>query len=370
MSYLFARCRGSFRKLLFSLAVSVAWFACASEREQEPAEAKAPAVDIGEIVSALDDEIWHVFQAKNKDYWFGSHVNGAYRYDGKTLVRYSTKDGLPSNGISGFQEDEAGNIYITSDGISRFDGKSFTNLTVEPGSDPDNWVLGKNDLWFAGPKNSGGVYRFDGKSLHFLKFPATAAGDRHYEEVPRAIYTNAKYSPYDPFCVFRDRNGNIWFGSAILGACRFDGKTHTWLGDEHLRNGSFGTRSIVEDKDGKFWFSNALNRYSVDLKDPAAPSFTKEVGLRNPDAPEKVPFGGIMSAVSDETGNLWIATYGEGVWRYDGTDLKHFPVEVGGQPIHLYTITRDRQGTLWLGTQTNGAWRFNGTAFERFLAGP
>ena len=29
---------------------------------------------------------WHVFQAKNGDYWFGKRDRGAYRYDGKTLI--------------------------------------------------------------------------------------------------------------------------------------------------------------------------------------------------------------------------------------------------------------------------------------------
>jgi len=53
----------------------------------------------GELVTELDDAIWHVFQSKNNDYWFGSRDQGVYRYDGKNLVRFTTKDGLCDNDL-------------------------------------------------------------------------------------------------------------------------------------------------------------------------------------------------------------------------------------------------------------------------------
>jgi streptogramin lyase len=133
-----------------------------------------------------------------------------------------------------------------------------------------------------------------------------------------------------------------------------------------VRNGSFGTRSIIEDKDGKFWFSNCSHRYAVDLSDPAKPSFRKEKGLRDAKDPTKLPFGGIMSSIVDRSGALWMATYGEGVWRYDGNNLTHYPVKEGDKGITLFTISQDNQGVLWLGTHTAGAYKFNGKTFEKF----
>ena len=66
----------------------------------------------------------YVFQAKNNDYWFGSDDRGVYRYDGKTIVNFTTKDGLVGNRIRGIQEDKSGNIYFTTyEGISKFDGQ-------------------------------------------------------------------------------------------------------------------------------------------------------------------------------------------------------------------------------------------------------
>jgi len=210
------------------------------------------------------------------------------------------------------------------------------------------------------------VYRYDGKLLHRLELPKTKAGDEHIAEHPRTKYPNIKYSPYDVYSIFKDSKGNLWFGTALLGVCRYDGKSFAWIPESELRNGSFGTRSIIEDKDGKFWFSNIVHRYDVDVSDSAGPSFRKEKGIRDANDPNRVPFGGIMSSTVDSTGALWMATYGEGVWRYDGKNLTHYPVKAGDKTITLFSIHKDNQGVCWLGTHHEGAYKFNGATFEKF----
>src|SRR5262245_27334675 len=122
--------------IAISLVATVS--ACASARDEDPKpeqkanstsnDKKAP-VAKGETVPELGKSVMYVFQAKNNDYWFGSNDRGVYRYDGKSLVNFTTKDGLVSNRIRGVQEDKAGNVYFTTyEGISKFDGQTFTTL--------------------------------------------------------------------------------------------------------------------------------------------------------------------------------------------------------------------------------------------------
>ena len=325
----------------------------------------------GEVVTKLDDAIWHVFQASNSDYWFGSRDQGVYRYDGKSLVRFTIRDGLCDNnlGLGGIQEDKSGNIYFnTAKGISRFDGKSFATLQVASRSSSGNseWKLQPNDLWFQGAQDTGEIYRYDGKLLHRLEFPKTKDGDEHYRQMPRDKFPNAKFSPYDVYSILRDSQGNVWFGTSMLGVCRFDGKSFAWLPESELRNGSFGTRSIVEDKEGHFWFCNTLHRYAVDLNASAGPKFNRVDGIRDANDPSKELIRGIMSSTLDSTDALWMATYQDGVWRYDGESVTRFPVEDGDKEVNTFSIYRDRHGTLWLGTQEAGAYKFNGKTFEKF----
>jgi hypothetical protein len=256
--------------------------------------------------------------------------------------------------------------FTTYAGISRFDGQSFTTLSVSASSAATDWKLQPEDLWFVGPPDAGLVYRYDGKSLHRLEFPKTRAGDEHIAKHPRTTYPNIKSSPYDVYSIFKDSTGNLWFGTAILGVCRYDGKSFAWLLENELRHGSFGTRSIIEDKDGRFWFCNTLHRYDVDLSDSAGPRFRKVEGIRDANDPNRSLIGGIMSSTVDGTGALWMATYGAGVWRYDGKSVTHYSVKDGDQAITLFTIHKDNQGVMWLGTHSAGAYKFNGKTFDKF----
>src|SRR4051794_3713331 len=239
-----------------SLVAAVSACASAQDKSLKPQQKanstsndkKAP-VAKGETVPELGKSAMYVFQAKNGDYWFGSNDRGVYRYDGKTLVNFTTKDGLVSNQIRGVQEDKSGNIYITTyEGISWFDGRAFMTLSAPAKADPKEWKLQPDDLWFVGPPDAGVVFRYDGKAMHRLEFPRTKLGDEHFEKMPRSKFPNAIYSPYDVYCIVRDSKGHLWFGSTCVGVCRYDGQSFDWLTDSALV--AAPVRSILEDGKG------------------------------------------------------------------------------------------------------------------------
>lgn len=347
---------------------------------QQPASDQDSLIAKGATVSELSKSIWSIFQDTNKNYWFGSNGQGVFRYDGKALTNYTTVDGLWDDQIRGIQEDKAGNVYInTLKGINRFDGKSFIQLKIPDNPSPmTEWKLQPDDLWFAGPQNSGAVYRLDGQTIHRLEFPRTKRGDEHYERIPRSKYPNAKYTPYDVYTIYRDHKGSLWFGTADLGVCRFDGKSFDWLYEDHLTNtpggGSFGIRSIIEDKDGKFWFCNTLNRYNISTGDPSGNEpgllrYEREKGIGDLKSKVGEDFFYFASVNEGNDGDLWLTTYGAGVWRYDGKNITQYPVEDDGQGVWIVSIYKDQQGVFWLGTDNAGAYRFSGTEFEKFTPG-
>lgn len=331
----------------------------------------------GVTVAALDKCIFVVFQARSKDYWFGSDGQGLYRFDGKTLVQYTTAHGLSGNRIRSIQEDRSGNILVNSDGgVSRFDGRVFRPLAAAD-ADMRGWKLGPDDLWFTGWQDEGVVYRFDGTSLHRLKFPKTQPGEDHLARYPRSRFPNMTFNPYDVYVIFKDSGGRVWFGTHVLGACRFDGTTFAWAAKSELgfdEDDSFGLRSIAEDKDGKFWFSNTRNRFEIQPPVQNAPagqangtlSVRKEPGITPPADPEEDHPALFMSSVKDKNGDLWLVTLRSGVWRYDGTRATQYQVKDGDAIVTLYSIYQDNEGALWLGTHEHGVYKFNGAAFERF----
>jgi ligand-binding sensor domain-containing protein len=65
-------------------------------------------------------------------------------------------------------------------------------------------------------------------------------------------------------------------------------------------------------------------------------------------------------------GDLWMATLGGSVWRYDGERVMQYPVRDGSNVVTLFSISKDRHDDLWLGTHEHGVYKFDGDSFERF----
>lgn len=311
----------------------------------------------GDIVAELGKSIMVVYQDCKNVYWFGSWETGVYKYDGKTLINFTSKHGLLNDRIDEIKEDELGNIYFSSanatSSISKFNGKSFNTLTAVSSK---NWKLEPTDMWFKySYGNTRKVYRYDGVTLFELQLP----------NAPNLS------NPFDVYSIYKDKKGNIWFGTNPVGVCRYDGKLFEWITEEDVtefRNeGANGVRSITEDKNGDFWF-NTENRYSVydTLTVNSNKFYTRYESIGSLDGKNTSGLNEYLSTVRDNNNNLWFVTYSSGVWRYDGTKITHYLVQDNLKDITIFSIYKDNKGDLWLGTHENGAYKFNGTTFEKF----
>ncbi len=319
----------------------------------------------GEVVTEVGNNVWVIHQDRKGIYWFGSDGKGVFRYDGKVITRFSTKDGLPNDRIREIKEDRYGNIFIsTLDGICKFDGQIFTTLKVV--KEDSAWRLHADDLWFKGATNTHGPYRYDGKTLYLLKFPKHDLEDQINREFPRSVV-----SPYSIYTIYRDTKGTLWFGTQNLGAIRYDGKSHAWIYERHLseaeNGGTFGIRSISEDKSGNFWICS--NRFRFNVK-PKTSSSTQQIayerlsGISHTNDKDNYKPIFFESMTRDNEGNLWMSSNGSGVWRFDGQELKHFPIKSGDS--WLITVYSDLNGDVWLGTDSAGVFRFDGEVFSPF----
>jgi ligand-binding sensor domain-containing protein len=357
-----------FAKLFFSFTILLS--ACNSQSKNIKPETVLPdkTMLIGDTVKQLSEHIWYVFQDSKKNYWFGSDDQGVFRYDGKTMINFNTKHGLANTRIRQIQEDKFGNIFFsTLGGINKFDGQIISTLQAIESKD---WKLEENDLWFSmlGKQGENGTYRYDGKNLYHLAFP------KHYlhDEIIGAGI-NPFFSPYEVYSIYKDRKGNMWFGTSVLGACCFDGQSVKWMYERDLtiatNGGTFGIRSIFEDKQGLFWICNTRHQYAFDFEKTSKSDrlqYKKTSGIGN-----KQLFNGdeciyYSHVVEDVEGNIWFTTWDSGVFKYDGKTITNYKVKDNNKEVNLISMYKDRQGTLWLGTPENGAFRLIGNSFEKF----
>ena len=114
---------------------------------------------------------------------------------------------------------------------------------------------------------------------------------------------------------------------------------------------------MIQDKDGYFWLSNFISKYKIE---PNNLQYEKIKVI------EKKELKYFNSGITDEDGNLWMTTYGNGVWKYDGKMLTKIEVKKGTENVLLVSIYQDKKGTIWLGTDDDGVYKQNGEKFEKF----
>jgi ligand-binding sensor domain-containing protein len=351
------------------ICVFNASISCSAKNNTDfPGEALIHEFVTGDTVKELGDSLWYVYQDKKNNYWFGSNGEGIFLYDGKTIVNYTEKDGLCNNHVRQIQEDKFGNMYFsTLGGISKFNRKSFTTLVPVKSK---IWRSEENDLWFhmLGKRDEHGPYRYDGKILYNLEFPKHYLHDEFYKNG-----INPFFSPYEIYTIYEDRSGDLWFGTSVFGACLFDGHSIKWMYEKDLTivpaGGSFGIRSIFEDKEGSFWICNTRHRYVFDFNKTAKSDRLQYQQISG--IGDSIIFGGdeyiyYSYIIEDNKGDIWLTTWDKGVFQYDGKSITNYAVKDGSQDVKLVSMYKDRQGDLWLGTPENGAYKFNGSTFEKF----
>ena len=187
-----------------------------------------------------------ILEDERGDIWFATD-GGVSRYDGKTFTNYSTKDGLPHDSVRVIAQDRSGKLWFgTQGGIAFYDGKTFTNFAGIAGREFQSICSIVEDkagnLWFGGQF---GVYRYDGKTGTML-----TAKDGLLEDFVGSMIV--------------DKAGRVWFGhpQARLdtqgGATRYDGKAFTHFTQKEGLP-SENVYSMFEDREGRIWFGSVAH---------------------------------------------------------------------------------------------------------------
>jgi ligand-binding sensor domain-containing protein/DNA-binding CsgD family transcriptional regulator len=154
------------------------------------------------------DTLFHFFAiaADSLGTIWGGGRQGLICWNGKTITKYSTAQGIASNQITDIVVDKSNVVWVgTEEGVSRFDGKSFTNYVLDARAQDrrvSRMFIDRSQTVWAATFN--GVFRHNGSGFE----PALRDG------LPENFGVTA---------FAQDENGFYWLGSR-RGLVRFDGK--------------------------------------------------------------------------------------------------------------------------------------------------
>ncbi len=345
----------------------------------------------GKLQGLNNAYIFCMLEDKSGNLWFGTDGGGVARYDGRSFTHYTEKEGLSTNSVVSLGEDKGGNIWIGSfgSGVTRFDGKAFTHFTVKEGLSSNNVFSivkdKKGNLWFG--TYGGGATKYDGEIFtHFTQkeglsgnivysiledkdgniwFGTYGGGASKYDGQSFKHYTTSQgLSSNNLWIITQDNSGNLWFGTDGGGASRYDGKFFTHFTEkEGLANNN--VFNITEDKSGNLWFStygegismydgNAITKKNRDLSKRDSGMINSRGDFSNFTIKEGLANNIVYSILKDKTENLWFATFGSGVSKYDGKLFTHITENEGLSNSIVYSILEDSKGNMWFGTGGGG----------------
>ena len=156
------------------------------------------------------------------------------------------------------------------------------------------------------------------------------------------------------WCMHEDREGVLWFGTWGGGVSRYDGQTFTtYTTADGLGNGALQANKVVviaEDSEGALLIG------------------TNRGGVARFDGHRFEPFVAtegtfVGSLVKDAQGNMWLGG-GDGIYRYDGTQLTRVANEPGLANAVVRDAFVDAGGDLWIGTNGAGVKHYDGKLLQ------
>ena len=328
-----------------------------------------------------------------------------------------TRDTLAHTTVNAIAQDSFGFMWFaTRSGLTRFDGIAFKDFPLPQngsdglsGNDLNAMLCDQKGMIWIGSWGRG-LIRFNPGTESFTPFPLLLSGLQE----PSGAEPNSSHPREDEATsglyiqsLFEDGSGRLWVGTLRRGFFLFERDSGRFLkvnlnAPDPSQSADLVIRQTVEDEAGILWLGSnqGLFRYdpstgstlsvfgeTTDAEPPNNDSIfslgRSEDGLiwagtadgllkidpqarhiRRIKFKEEAPAGSLedqyWELVVDESGFLWLVSYGSGLKRFDPRtetfiSAKHDPANgnsVGSN--YLSCLFLDRSGGLWIGSQESG----------------
>lgn len=305
--------------------------------------------------------------------WFATQGGGLSVFNGSVFKNYTKEDGFPSNVFYAVEVDYRGNVWASCEkGLIRFDGDSLRHF---PFDKPIAKILSlpNGDLYFSHPEGGLGMLQDDsvirtGSREGFTdeRISDIKSDDkgRIWIAVPKAglfILAGNKFQQVqsirpDERCyyLYPDSRGDMLIVT-YRRMLRMNGDDLSCTRMDIGAQKRIEIRSICEDASGKLWFGSSHGAFLYDGSKLTRIDHSK--GLSDVLIP---------CIYRDREGNVWFATYGEGVYQFKGETFRFINKNHGMSNEVVMGITKDKNGALWLSTMGGGLHRYDGKSMKIF----
>lgn len=321
--------------------------------------------------------------------WFGTSIDGLYRYDGQKFTSYrfqpDDSSSLTHNHVCDLLVDPLdSSIWVTHEerGVSRYERRRNRFVRYPFASAADDRVeltalarTANGRMWFGSPDREGLYTLLPDQKLHLLSW-SRAAGKIYSMEacqdtlwaggegVLMVIHHNRIIDRYDlpakdaasyPVHSFKRDPKGIWWVATGKGLFRLDPRTGAWTNYAHVTPNPI-CHDIFIDRQGHYWLSteSRVLMWSRDQQPEQGRILSHSEALRWSLSDDRC-----YKVFEDRTGTIWVGSY-RGLNRYSPHQQKfacyyHHPQDpnsISGNYVVL--LQKDQQQRLWIGTRREG----------------
>lgn len=264
----------------------------------------------------------------------------------KTL---SVNQGLSQSSVVDISFDDKGFVWLaTQDGLNRYDGKDFMLLDK---SFDDKTLLTSSRLGKIVPGGNHKLWLItEGGNLEKLDL-------LNYSFQLIFLSVDGKKIPSKLNCVYEDGHGKLLIGTESDGLIVYDIASNKIIkqikGPDISKSNNEAINAVYEDHHQNLWIIGSTNVMSLQGDILIAHPVLNMFGQIQKEA------GNFSCIDEDKEGNVWLGTYGQGLYRRQKGDtlFKHFTAyETSGilPDLIIETILADDTGRIWIGTYGKG----------------
>jgi ligand-binding sensor domain-containing protein/two-component sensor histidine kinase len=274
--------------------------------------------------------VYDISQDKNGFIWFGTE-SGLCRFDGKNFKTFTTKDGLPDNSVLKVHGDNLGRVYFTpfTHGLYYYEGDSFFKLRV-----PDKYKVDLSLLEAFINKGDKVIIATTNNSYLLENNRLVSFSDK-YQKISTL---NALIRVYDTLIIFRTTDSVYYLpDSGKIRSYFYDFKKNSYsIFDKYPHEQKLNIEKGVRFKT-KVYVYNDNNDFISGYSGNLAQIYSASTG----NLMYSIAVNKLSDAFIDNENNLWIATLGNGVFRFPSFNFRNISFDQKSEIFSL--ITNDNQ---------------------------